>query len=85
MILVLDSVVGRTIARMKRKPSTDIAEDELVSLESIYVIFMHFVFKSFLNNSWSSFSGVDDKGNDFKSNCLVWTGGSRPSVTCLLR
>ena len=55
MILVLDSGAGRTIARMKRKPSTDIAQDELVFLESILCHFLHFVYKPFLNNSWSSF------------------------------
>ena len=42
MILVLDSGAGGTIARMKKKPSTDIAEDELVSLESILCHFSAF-------------------------------------------
>ena len=40
--LVLDSGTGRTIAGMKRKPSTDIAEDELVSLKSILCHFSAF-------------------------------------------
>ena len=42
MILVLDSGAGRTIARLNRKPSIDIAVDELVFLESILCHFSAF-------------------------------------------